>query len=351
MVLDFTRPAERLNVGALKPRGARAPWGPPTLTMNRFRIWLLAVAIALPIGLPSEAHARRNDQPRIHKVYKGQTLGMIAKRYNVSVEAITFANRIRKRNRIKPGLKLIIPAIGDKKGTKARALRDGGYLKNPKVRKRVQNARKTKKKAAKTTTPAARKHKRGYVTLVGYNARWKGYVIAKGGKLTDSSRKGFEKVLVSRRTGKRARIHPRLIRLIARVSDHYGGATIHVVSGFRPKSTNRWSSHSRHNVGRAIDFRVTGVKNSTLRNYLKKLGGVGVGYYPNSGFVHLDVRKTSSYWVDYSGPGQRPRYALPDGSDPAKRRRPEPPRAEPPKPPAPEPPPPEASAPKEPSKS
>jgi hypothetical protein len=32
---------------------------------------------------------------------------------------------------------------------------------------------------------------------------------------------------------------------------------------------------------------------------------VGVGFYPTSGFVHLDVRKGPSfYWVDRSGPGK-----------------------------------------------
>jgi hypothetical protein len=34
---------------------------------------------------------------------------------------------------------------------------------------------------------------------------------------------------------------------------------------------------------------------------------VGVGYYPNSSFVHLDVRETNTYWVDYAGPGEAPR--------------------------------------------
>jgi len=35
---------------------------------------------------------------------------------------------------------------------------------------------------------------------------------------------------------------------------------------------------------------------------------VGVGYYPNSTFVHLDVRSLPTYWVDYSKPGEPPRY-------------------------------------------
>jgi hypothetical protein len=51
-----------------------------------------------------------------------------------------------------------------------------------------------------------------------------------------------------------------------------------------------------------------GVPNSALRDYLRTLRDVGVGYYPNSTFVHLDVRERSASWVDYAGPGESPRY-------------------------------------------
>jgi len=46
-----------------------------------------------------------------------------------------------------------------------------------------------------------------------------------------------------------------------------------------------------------------------VRDFCRTLGTVGVGYYPNSSFVHLDVRDVPTYWIDYSGPGQAPRYA------------------------------------------
>ena len=45
-----------------------------------------------------------------------------------------------------------------------------------------------------------------------------------------------------------------------------------------------------------------------LRDYCKSHDGVGVGYYPNSGFIHLDVRERWTYWVDESGRGEPPRY-------------------------------------------
>jgi hypothetical protein len=37
------------------------------------------------------------------------------------------------------------------------------------------------------------------------------------------------------------------------------------------------------------------------------LDDVGVGYYPNSSFLHLDVRACPMQWVDYAGPGEAPR--------------------------------------------
>jgi hypothetical protein len=44
-----------------------------------------------------------------------------------------------------------------------------------------------------------------------------------------------------------------------------------------------------------------------VRDYLRTFKNVGVGYYPNSSFVHFDVRGHNSHWTDYAGPGQPPR--------------------------------------------
>ncbi|HEY2513991.1 MAG TPA: hypothetical protein VGI39_24155, partial [Polyangiaceae bacterium] len=36
------------------------------------------------------------------------------------------------------------------------------------------------------------------------------------------------------------------------------------------------------------------------------------GYYPNSTFVHMDVREKSAFWIDFSRPGEPPRYNAPN---------------------------------------
>jgi uncharacterized protein YcbK (DUF882 family) len=111
-------------------------------------------------------------------------------------------------------------------------------------------------------------------------------------------------------TGRRHPMNPRLTRLIYETGKAYPGRRIEVVSGYRhPKfAKNPRSPHMR---GLATDMRVVGIKNTELRDFFRsKFQKVGVGYYPNSSFVHLDVRKTASaFWIDYSGPGENAQYA------------------------------------------
>lgn len=101
-------------------------------------------------------------------------------------------------------------------------------------------------------------------------------------------------------------IHPRLVQLLAAVVEHFPGHAVEIVSGYRPGD-----GASRHAHARAIDFRLQGVRNETLRDFARTLPDAGVGYYPNSVFIHLDVRDHDDgrvFWTDYSGPGETPRY-------------------------------------------
>ena len=45
-----------------------------------------------------------------HVVQDGQTLGKIAKRYQISIAALCKANGMSRRDKIKPGQRLTIPA-------------------------------------------------------------------------------------------------------------------------------------------------------------------------------------------------------------------------------------------------
>ena len=116
------------------------------------------------------------------------------------------------------------------------------------------------------------------------------------------------------------RIDTRLVEQLERTARHFGkdGEPAHVVlvSGYRPKS-----SGSYHSSGRALDFRLEGVPNADLVAFCKTLPDTGCGYYPNSVFVHMDVRPTGSghvAWVDTSHPGEAPHYVSPGSPEDAK---------------------------------
>jgi uncharacterized protein YcbK (DUF882 family) len=155
-----------------------------------------------------------------------------------------------------------------------------------------------------------------YLILHGESGSWKGYAVNRHGEVTSKGRAQVSRVLASWRTGKEIAINERLIRMLTRVSDHFGGRPIRVVSGYRPYSPAQYTPDSRHNHGKAVDFSIPGVPNAVLAAYCRTLHDTGCGFYPNSTFVHMDVRRVSAFWIDYAGPGQPPRYG-PPGHDPA----------------------------------
>jgi uncharacterized protein YcbK (DUF882 family) len=105
-----------------------------------------------------------------------------------------------------------------------------------------------------------------------------------------------------REDGSHRPVHPRLLELVHRAVRHFHAPYVYVISGYRSGNPR-----SRHAQGRAIDLVLPGVPDRRLAAYLRPQGFVGVGIYPTSGFVHLDVRARSYFWSDASGPGQRNR--------------------------------------------
>lgn len=99
-------------------------------------------------------------------------------------------------------------------------------------------------------------------------------------------------------------LHPGLLERLQRVGEAFDPHPIEIVSGYRPEAP----SNSRHHHARALDVVVRGASREELRDLAVTFPQTGVGWYPNSTFVHLDVREESAYWVDLSGPGERPRY-------------------------------------------
>lgn len=110
--------------------------------------------------------------------------------------------------------------------------------------------------------------------------------------------------LADRRTGSVFPVDPRLLDLVYKIQRRFDAPLVRVVSGYRMPHGR---SKSNHGYGRAIDIVIPGATDEDVASFARGLGFVGVGIYPSSGFVHIDSRPKSYFWVDRSGPGRRKR--------------------------------------------
>jgi uncharacterized protein YcbK (DUF882 family) len=101
------------------------------------------------------------------------------------------------------------------------------------------------------------------------------------------------------RNGNERDFDPRLFDLLYDLTAKLGrpGSEIDVICGYRSPWSNEYlrrhssgvAEHSLHMQAMAIDIRIPGVKLADLRNAALELHRGGVGYYPGSQFVHVDV--------------------------------------------------------------
>ena len=102
-----------------------------------------------------------------------------------------------------------------------------------------------------------------------YKTHFHGRVLEKG-RLSATARSAISTLLGVK--GDRPPIPDRLLRLLVRVSDTFGGRPIRIVSGYR---TSSYFSDSRHKQSAAIDFSIPGIPNAVLRQYLLLFEDVG----------------------------------------------------------------------------
>jgi uncharacterized protein YcbK (DUF882 family) len=254
------------------------------------RLRLLLAILALS-GAAPPAHAEDAPHEPVYEVKSGDTIAKIARRHSVTEEAIRELNELSRKDKIKPGQKLTLPAPDEP-------------------------AAKEKPRAEGTPMRAVAGHRKGVVHLVRGHEKLELKVLDRREHLSAKVLSPFAQAL-RYPDGQSHKIDPRLITLVAIVSEHFGGRDLLIVSGYRPYSPTQYTRESRHNIGRALDFTIRSVSNEKLRDFCRTLRNVGVGYYPNSTFIHLDVRNQSAYWVDYAGPGQKPRYDRGESTDEA----------------------------------
>lgn len=321
-----------------RPLGAASATKPATPTK--------ATPTGKPVKLVARPPKKPSDLPpgaRWHTVRAGQKLGSIARRFNVTIPALCGANDLARRDKLQPGMRLVVPAPGDDDGFAARAARrkvlglpaEGADAsarrdlepREPSLSSATRqghaapqlDARRSQYRAPKDASflPFVEKpRKKGVVRFRSREHDWTGRLLRKSGRVNPSARREIEKIFAAESsTG----IDVELLRHLVRISDTFGGRTLRVVSGYRTAGA---VERSRHKEGKALDFTVDGVSVEALYDFCRALDGVGVGYYPTSGFVHLDVRDRWTTWIDESGPGEPLRpvntsHPAPDAGSPA----------------------------------
>jgi uncharacterized protein YcbK (DUF882 family) len=106
------------------------------------------------------------------------------------------------------------------------------------------------------------------------------------------------------RTGEEHDIDVQLLDALSTLYERFDGrGHFEVISGFRSPRTNEALRHvttgvakdSLHMSGRAIDVRLTSAATDELRAAAIALKCGGVGYYPESNFVHIDTGAVRSW--------------------------------------------------------
>lgn len=282
------------------------------LAVLKVALLALPLPFALLVGLGA-ATARADVT---HVVQHGHTIEAIAHRYHVTVKAILEANKGLDARHLKPGQTLVIPGVdapkkkaekGEKGSHEAGEARDKTERTEKAEREHSQKRAAT---AALETPPEPRGRGEGdSVHAVRLGEEFRIRVKDAHGHIPPSALKAFERMM--RQGNATHPVDPRLVALVGIVSSHFGGKPLEIVSGYRAYTPTQYTPHSNHNLGKALDFHIRGVPNEALRDFCRTLRSAGCGYYPNSTFVHLDVRETKAYWVDWSHPGEPPKYDRP----------------------------------------
>lgn len=98
-------------------------------------------------------------------------------------------------------------------------------------------------------------------------------------------------------TNKATPMEPKLLGFVLAAAAHFKADLAQIVSGFRHPKYNlilRKKGHqvardSQHTHGNAVDFFLPRVTAAQLEAWARAQRWGGVGYYPDSGFVHMDT--------------------------------------------------------------
>lgn len=120
----------------------------------------------------------------------------------------------------------------------------------------------------------------------------------KNGTYIKKALNDINSIMADRRSGKSTPMDIALIDSLHEIHSLSGSKEpIDIICGYRSPKTNSKLSrlkkgvakHSYHTLGKAVDIKIDGVSLSHVREIASSLNAGGVGYYPRSEFLHIDV--------------------------------------------------------------
>lgn len=278
----------------------------------------------LVTGLLLVATAGRAHAQRAHEVRPGQTLSAIARRHGVAVWDLALENDMQPTSSLRAGQTLRVPQRGvtyvrpgqtlshiarahDCSVQTLQRLNGLGSAERVRAGSVIRLPGFEPPEAAAIDRDWGPPKAPGWLKLDGRNASAEVEMVDAAGKVRLKGLRALGAVMQRNESGTAQGVHPRLAMLLSKISDHFGGQPIRVISGFREAGGYTRES-SRHLQGRAADIQVADVPHRAVFELCRSLPQTGCGYYPRSVFVHVDVREQQAQWVDWSEPGGRARY-------------------------------------------
>ena len=133
-------------------------------------------------------------------------------------------------------------------------------------------------------------------------------VYRRGDEYIPAALAKLDNFLRDHRTGDVRHFDPHLYDILSDLTASVGhpGGELDIVCGYRTSSTNESlrahttgvAKNSLHIQAEAIDLRMPGIDTLKLRKAALALGRGGVGYYPHSDFIHVDVGRVRQWCFD-----------------------------------------------------
>jgi uncharacterized protein YcbK (DUF882 family) len=130
-------------------------------------------------------------------------------------------------------------------------------------------------------------------------------IYRRGDQYLPEAEAQLDHFLRDHRTGEVKHYDPHVFDILSDLAAAVGhpNGEIEIICGYRTPWSNEFlrarssgvAKDSQHMQAHAIDIRIPGVDTLKLRNAALALGRGGVGYYPRSGFVHVDTGRVRTW--------------------------------------------------------